>query len=406
MQHHSHELHRHYLLYADAGKRKNFYAHAALKGLGISMVVLFIPALLLNVNDITLAGVMLFYAVLSVFTILWNPLALMMVDKFGSKIGLILGVVVMLGYLYGLTHFVQVWMLLGVLPAIGGLFNALYWGGYHSELMRIALDKKSGSSVALVNIVNILAISAAPLLGGILTDYASSDFMVQVAMVILVASILPLLFSSADHIPHRFSIQEMRGLNWQFFVAAYKSFAAFSVGQVIVQVLWPLLIFITLQSYTGLGMISAITAVLVVIISHYMGKLIDENRKGAIFRRAVKFQGSVWGLKVLVYLLLFNPVTITIVSVFRQLASSITELTLNHSLYSQADAKEIDRGQAVFVHEFAVHSIKAVVFGLSALALYLMPHAETDYYFVFVAVMILGVVTTPMLSSIVSHEGR
>jgi MFS family permease len=258
------------------GEINKLYFNAGLRSLAISMINIFIPLYLLNL-DYPVKTILLFFA-LSYFmhAILVIPAA-----KIGSKRGFkylifmsVPFLVVFYFFLYTLAT--RNWPL-AVIAVLFGITNSLFWTGYHIDFSKITHKRKRGSEISKSFIVRSLFSAIGPLTGGVILTFFGFKPLFVIVSIILLLSTLPLISSKDFHDKKGFNLKNT------FNKRKLKDFLAFfghGVEGGVRGVVWPLILFFIVKgSYTSLGLIYTLALIFSSVAIYLTGKYSNLHRK-------------------------------------------------------------------------------------------------------------------------------
>jgi len=183
-----------------------------------------------------------------------------------------------------------------------------------------------------------------PLISGILIVYFGFSIPFIIGICLSISAAIPILFSKDRHdIGKNYSMKS----NIQFF-KSYKNkreFVAhiadgFKTGNV--ELFWPIFIFIFIPSYVALGAITTIIIILSIILTVYLGQIIDKYGTGKLLRIASYGETTNWGLKAALWALsVVTSFHILFVSITHQISQIMIELTMYKETLNHADTDKI-----------------------------------------------------------------
>jgi len=267
------------------------YISIALRSLAMSLVGIFIPIYLLQL-DYSLTSVLFYYVILSGTHSLFTVPAARVAARFGFKHAIFFSIpflVVAYAFLYTLeTYSWPLW----IIALMFGLSQALFWLGYHVDFAKFSDSQNRGKEVGMAELVSSFAFAIGPVSGGIMLSFFGFNTLLIVALIILLASVVPLFFSDDVHEPLRFSVGKL------FKDQKARDFLAFfGVGLELWAwaVVWPAFIFFFIlgKNYVSLGSVASLSLLFSSITTLVVGKFSDINR-GLMLKVGAMFNSLVW----------------------------------------------------------------------------------------------------------------
>ncbi len=253
--------------------RRIYWSHS-LKSVATNLVSIFIPIYLTKLGY-DLGEIMLFYLLMAAF---WGLLQYPLF-KFSNRIGTNKAMA-----LSFIVHFAQL-VLLATLPSAGwplwlialswGTYIALYWPCFRASFAKGLTGKHPGRSVGLSSALIMMAYGIAPAIGGIVATVFGINAVYVAAMLLLVVAALPLLTGPEIIKNDPFDLSKLRLRRiWRDLLANGSS----EVDDVALSSLWPLLIFLIIPTYAGVGILSSLAVISGIVIAIYIGR--REERRG------------------------------------------------------------------------------------------------------------------------------
>lgn len=164
---------------------KNITISTTLVQFGNALVTVFIPLLLLQ-SGLSLTEVCLYFVVYAVFKLAINYPAMLITNRWGAKISLMLSNVFQAIYLILLVAVVNgdlrfVWLV----AAFTSLCNAFAWNAYHLHVSRVINNTRKGQDIATIESIGILASSIAPAVAAVLATMFNHGAPLAMAVVIV-----------------------------------------------------------------------------------------------------------------------------------------------------------------------------------------------------------------------------
>jgi len=168
-----------------------------------------------------------------------------------------------------------------LLSAMYALSQVFFVPAFHLDFI-ISSDKKHRArQVSTLNSVVMLVAAAAPILSGIIVVTYGFPILFFIALVIMAASPVPLLFSKDIHIATKIKYR-----NLSKNISKTSGFVFLSDGVVLTteMFIWPLFIFLTLGSFIFIGFVASISLVAGSVAMLLFGKLTDHFKPKKILK--------------------------------------------------------------------------------------------------------------------------
>lgn len=315
------------------------YTHSFLRNLGTSLVGLFIPVYLLtlgfNLVDISLFYIVYFAAILAIM-----PLAMFCLSKIGVKKIMILGTLLLVGYYYSL-QFLGSGLPYYFAAFLFGLSETLYFAAFNIEFASFMDNKKGGRQISFSNSLGILASIICPIIGGFLIYLNSFKFTFLSAAVLLFLSAIPLAFSKDFKIPNeKYSVKKI------IRQAPFRHGLAFQVAAILGLVggiFWPIFIYLNLKNVIPLGIISSITAFIMMFFTLYIGNQADKNPEKTL-TTGVLFNSPSWIARIF----LLSPSGLLFMNLYSDFTSTFISVPFQKFIFENAKKNKSKRDYFLF----------------------------------------------------------
>lgn len=257
-------------------KLKNFYFSITVRMFAISLIAVFIPIYLLNLNY-SLKEVLLFFSLSYLISSLTVYFGIKLSVKKGTIYSLGLSIPLIITFYFLLYTLKTYNWPLYLLSLFLGLNSGFYWPAYHVYFSKSQNNNHSGKELALMDFFSFSLRLLAPVTGGLIIYFAGFKVLFGIVMVVLFLSLMPLFKSKEVILDHEISIIEA------FKTPSKKDYFAFlseGIEPVLGTVIWPIFIFFAiLNSYISLGFVTSLSILFSMIFILLVGKLFDKNNK-------------------------------------------------------------------------------------------------------------------------------
>ncbi len=336
---------------------RELYWATFIQNLALAMLLLFEPIYLWQ-QGFSITQILWFFFILYAVYFFILPLGAKFATLKGFENGIAVSTVALVAYyacLY-LVAFSWWWIVPAVIFYV--LQKTFYWPAFYADFGRYSDLAEEGKEVSALHVALSGVYVIGPLLGGALITYGSWGLMFIVGCSLILASNWFLLHTREQFAPRNFP-----------YLAAYKRLFAREnrrslVGylgfgeELILLVLWPVFIATIISQYVEIGALVAVSTLVMIVATLYIGKLSDERDKRYVLRFSTVLYFFVW----LARLLARTPLGIFFVDSFSRLTKNIVNVPLLALLYERARSRSVM--DTVVSFELALIIGKVVTAGL------------------------------------------
>lgn len=284
-------LRRHFWRYASFSEVAEIYTSRTLRMIAVGMSTVFMSVFLYQ-----LGYGMQFIATYWLIYLLFKAIAALPAAKYAALIGPKHGILLSnLLYIPSMILFAFV-PDLGV-PAIvatgvlQGVSMTLYDVCYLTDFSKVKSADHAGKEIAYINILDKIATSLSPLIGGLIALAAGPQVTMCAASLLFMLASLPLFKTSEPTITHQKLV--FRGFPWRVAWRSFIAEAAVGFDSISSSMAWLLLVAITVLGVVGNVVYAELGALLSVVLlaalasSYVYGVLIDRRRGGELLKTMV-----------------------------------------------------------------------------------------------------------------------
>jgi len=315
--------------------RDVFWIHA-LDSFVNALFGIFVPIYLL-ILGYSVSNVLGFYIVKFVALAVFFYVAGFISSRLGLKHTMIIRLPFFMIFLLSMYFLDTLSISIFIIALLNAFYESLYWMPLHSLFVRSASEDHMGSDVGKLHSLPKLASTVAPLIGGAISVFIGFHALFIVAMVLLVFSIFPLI-KSKETKPHvDFSLKEMNHIvkkNPKYFFGT----GAFFIGEATENVIWPIFVFLILDSILSIGLIGTLLSAGMVLFTLLVGRLSDRFNKKMFIRMGA-------GLMVLVFFFRYfvpTEASIYLLTIMAGFFSILLFVPFDSIIYSLAKKSNID----------------------------------------------------------------
>jgi MFS transporter len=350
---------------------------------GIGLLGLFFPIFLFekfNYNYYPVIWYFLFSFGLTFFVI---PLGAIIMSKIRLKQSMILATFFLVGFI-AVLYVYDIYPLLSILiiaALASNIWRMLYWVPFHTDFVKFTKAGHRGEQYSVLKIIQDVLGILVPLSAGLILNYYNYSVLFIIAMVIVLASIIPLFKLEKNN-------EKFSWTYWQSYKELFKkknrktlyAYAADGAETIIGSVIWPIFIFTVLdKEYLAVGAVSTLIIGLTVILDIIVGRYSDKFNKKKILKYGSVFYALGWIIKIFVG----TAFHIFIVSTYHNLTAIFRRIPFDTLMYEKA----ADSGH--YVDEYTVLRELSLNIGR---VLMMIVTAILIYYFGIISAFILAAI--------------
>jgi MFS family permease len=284
---------------------------------GTGLVIVFIPLLLIS-RGLKLWQVCAFYVCYAFAKLLVNYPSTLLINKYGARLGLIVGLIATTVFMMLLTWYVanaMIWLLLAMAIAMA-LQNSFTWNAEHLHISRVMdVARKSRDLAAIESMLRVAGI-ATPVIGGFIVAFFGQVWLTAIASFLVALAIIPIWHLDklgGGHVRITDLRYNLRQAPVRDMIANFGYNAHTLVGIMV----WPIYLAVFIPNFRDIGIITSIAALIAVIVLLIAGKRGDNGKS---YRVLVEGTAASSGVHIARILASSNPIVITIISALYDVA--------------------------------------------------------------------------------------
>jgi MFS family permease len=343
--------------------------HVLIKLIGLSMIGLFMPAILRFEYWLSLSMIFLFEGLFSFCILLFTyTISLKFVARWWTVTSMILWVLFFVCN-YIVLYFAKSFpFILFLSPVFCGLYVSFFRSWYHVMMvMHSRGEKNFGKQNSLLESVAVIASLFWPLLGWWIADQWWTSWLYWFAIFCLLVSCIPFFFHQSNHQSIIYSpYKNLKSIpvDRSFLCATMSSFSAMWYIDFIGSIVRALILFSFLWTYTKVALVSFFSWLLLIVILYYLGKSSDEDRENRthhwarILKWSFRSQSGTWLFAtVLLVSGLLSQIFFLLIDSFHKISYKITNTWLMTLFYEHIGDKENMSHvlNSILLREIAIH---------------------------------------------------
>jgi MFS family permease len=282
---------RHFWRDATFSEIADLYASRTLRLAAINIGAGFTSVYLYR-SGYNLVFIMSFWALIYFAKVFIAPLAGILVSRIGAAKGTFISNLLYIPAMMALGFMSQLGLISIFIFAICmGVSVALYEVCYFIEFSIVKSPEHAGKEIGFMNILEKVAISLSPVIGGFIALVFGASTTMWVASVLFALAAIPLLKNSNK------SEQQQRinihGFPWRMALPSIFAKAATGFDLIASSIVWGIFLTIYIFPKSGnniyiiLGVLSSVTVIVAIVTSIWYGKTIDKNKGGNLLKIGV-----------------------------------------------------------------------------------------------------------------------
>jgi hypothetical protein len=183
-------------------------------------------------------------------------------------------------------------------------------------------------------VITSLLSAAAPVIGGLVVVYLNFNYLLNFVILILLASVIPLLLTKDKKESVDFSIKKIFANRNKHHSTGYFGYGLYARG---FTVFWPLILFSIVGSYVTLGLITTTLLAFSFIATIVFGSFFDKNKKNFI-SSSIFVGGVLWIARLLVSTTIFA----FIIDAIHGLVKPSAEISVDATSYANAGENAVN----------------------------------------------------------------
>lgn len=245
----------------------------SLRAIATCLVAVLIPVYLANIGY-SLREILLVFVAEGILWLLILYPATVAAHKFGANRLMAFSIVMLLGVMLSLALLpTYEWLIFGVV--FFKALSSLYWLSFRLNFTAITKGREAGGKIGLTNALFLASMGLAPAVGGIVAQIYGIEWAYCIAAITIMLACIPLMETTEVM---KWPKPKLSALNVRKIFPDLLANGGSTIDDSTGALVWPLLIFIIIPTYAGVGLLSALVVVSAILISLWVGW--RESKKG------------------------------------------------------------------------------------------------------------------------------
>ncbi len=245
----------------------------SLRAIATCLVAVLIPVYLANIGY-SLQEILLVFVAEGILWLLILYPATVAAHKFGANRLMAFSIVMLLGVMLSLALLpTYEWLIFGVI--FFKSLSSLYWLSFRLNFTAITKGQEAGGKIGLTNALFLASMGLAPAIGGVVAQIYGIEWAYCIAAITIMLACIPLMETTEVM---KWPKPKLSALNVRKIFPDLLANGGSTIDDSTGALVWPLLIFIIIPTYAGVGLLSALVVVSAILISLWVGW--RESKKG------------------------------------------------------------------------------------------------------------------------------
>ncbi|MFC1626864.1 MFS transporter [Patescibacteria group bacterium] len=281
-----------------------------------SLIAIFIPILLLK-TGYSIQQVIIYYLIYNVIDVPLNFLAHSLIKKIGARVSIcfaIIATIIFFIILLNLTS--NSWPALFAMALFAAIYDSFYWVAHiYLFIISSSSNNKVSRNAGILHAVKTSATLLGPIIGAAILIIANQQLAIILSIIFYLISLIPLYYINTFDDKTRFSTLKLSS----FFQlpSTKKTFTStilYSIHSTAESTLFPIFIFLTLNTIESVAIISVVISITTIFLSIILGRLASPKQEIVIASGAF-FLTVVWVLRIIFSNTIFYYISISVVSI-------------------------------------------------------------------------------------------
>ena len=357
--------------------QKKFGIYVFFSTFSRNLIEVFIPVILYKYG-FSLKEILLYYLLANVISLIISYPFVQISKKYSNKLLAILGIIAFVVLQISLNFITQSYKYIFLIATFFAIYRRGYWISRRYYNLNVVQDKNIATTYSIISIINQLGIIFSAYLGSIILDYINLKLLTIFAILLFLASTIPLFLLDFKHEINNKKIQLL-----EIFKNISKSdvylFGSYELVNVI-KFLIPVYLFIYVKNtYQTIGIVNLITNLALIIFTYLFGKKLDKSKNDYLKISII--------LVILTYIFKVNSLgyILLIVSFIEGITLKMYELSINKKFYTLS--KNFEYTNYNLMYEITQNSFRSIV----TLILYLSNFELKTMIYITLAFIFIGV---------------
>ncbi|MEK7620762.1 MAG: MFS transporter [Patescibacteria group bacterium] len=269
---HPNPVHHHFHMHRIKEMTALYWTNS-LRATATAFVVVLVPIYLTKLGYSLTEVLLVFVAEGLLWLMLLYP-SMLIIHRIGANQLMAFSVIILVGFMVSLGLLpIYGWMIVGVV--LFKALSSLYWFSLRLNFTAVTKGKEAGKKIGLTNALFLACMGIAPAVGGVVAELYGIGWAYLVAIAIILLACVPLL--NVNEVGS-WSKSDLSKLNLKKILPDLIANAGSTIDDFVGALVWPMLIFIIIPTYAGVGLLSALVVISAILISLWVGY--RESKKG------------------------------------------------------------------------------------------------------------------------------
>jgi hypothetical protein len=246
------------------------------------------------------------------------------------------------------------------------LWKMFYWPAYHANFAYFSADGEQGRQISNLLVLESLVYIAGPWVGGLILEFSNFNVLFFLVSVLMILSNIPMLITREKFEPADFSY--FRAYARLFKKENLKKMISF-IGfgeELIALTIWPIFVYVVVDDFLGLGIMTSASILMTTIIFLYIGKIADKGDGKGLLKFGVILYFFSWLLR----LITRNVLGVFLVDSYSRISKQTIAIPITALTYKKAHDTSIMKTILFFEMSLVLGKIIAIILAIILLQLF------------------------------------
>lgn len=281
----NHHIKLHHLHYTEINE---LYISLSLQAFSAGLVGIFVPIYLYTLG-FSITQLALYFIFLALTRAVLQPTAAKLVMRYGPKHIIMTSYIILFCYMLMLYFLPANPQILYLAAIIGAVAENMFWMARHIDLATVTTNSNTTKEFSLLLIFSTFAQALAPLFGGLIASRFGMEYTLLGASIGLLVAVLPLLKTPEPVVPKKAEFNLLKTAPQKHMIASF----AINAQGIIAALQWPLFIFLIVQTYKDVGIVSSASLLIVVMVLIYLSRLKNRDKSNKMLKTGSNLRAGV-----------------------------------------------------------------------------------------------------------------
>ncbi len=270
------------------------YVSLSLQAFSLGLIGIFVPIYIYTLG-FSISQLALFFIITAITRTVMHPIAAKLVMRYGPKHIITLSYILLFCYMIFLYFLPTQPQILFLAAIVGGVADDMFWMARHIDLATVTTNSNTAKKFSVLLIFSTFAQALSPLLGGLIASSFGMEYTILGASIGLLIAMYPLIKTPEPVVPKKINLRLLRTAPGKHLIANF----AINAQGVVAAFQWPLFIYLIVETYREVGIVSSASLFMVVITLIFLGRIKTRNENNKLLKTGSNLRSGVHAARTL-----------------------------------------------------------------------------------------------------------